>query len=158
MTTPLLANDAPAIQDPGTLAGPLTDVITGLVKALRRDLVTTGTSLAQARILGALHDRGAMRICDLTALEQVAQPTMTALVTRMQRQGLVTRSADLADRRAVAVALTPLGNRVYDEVSVLRRESMTRALSELPPDDLAGIASALSALQRLHALASSASA
>lgn len=134
------------------MAAPFTDAITGLVKSLRRDLATTGTSLAQARILGVLTERGPLRIGDLAALEQVAQPTMSALVTRMQRLGLVTRAGNAEDGRAVVVTLTPDGSRVFDEVSVVRHAAMTRALAKLPPEDLAAIAAALPALRRLHTI------
>src|SRR3954462_14106327 len=51
-----------------------------------RELSRTATS-----VLGLLRDTGPRRVTDLAATEAVAQPTMTALVGRLERLGLVAR-------------------------------------------------------------------
>src|SRR5919197_3141058 len=81
-----------------------------------RELSRTATS-----VLALLRDTGARRVTDLAAAEAVAQPTMTTLVGRLERQGLVTRGPDPSDARAVLVALTDDGR------EALRRLGSRRA-------------------------------
>src|SRR4051812_21152687 len=68
------------------------------------DLSRTATS-----VLAALRDGGPQRVTVLAAAEGVAQPTMTNLVVRLERRGLVERGSDPDDARAVRVAITPQG-------------------------------------------------
>jgi hypothetical protein len=60
-------------------------------------------------------------VTDLAATESVAQPTMTTLVVRLERDGLVERGSDAADGRAVLVSITDEG------LATLRRFSAARA-------------------------------
>src|SRR4051812_42579261 len=68
------------------------------------ELSRTATS-----VLAALRDGGAQRITALAGAEGVAQPTMTNLVVRLERRGLVERGSDPDDARAVRVAITDQG-------------------------------------------------
>src|ERR1700733_14361587 len=49
------------------------------------------------------------RITDLAASEGVMQPSMTALVSTLERSGLVERRRDASDGRVSLVALTSIG-------------------------------------------------
>src|SRR5919204_1032838 len=85
----------------------------GVVARLNR-LATQRTRLplpwAQARLLSTIEDQGAARISELAALDHCSQPTMTMQVRRLEDAGLVTRTADPADARAVLIAITPAGS------------------------------------------------
>src|ERR1700756_2724770 len=59
-------------------------------------------------VLNALQG-GPQRITDLAELEGVAQPTMTQLVNRLERQGLVSRERQRDDGRVVVVSTTETG-------------------------------------------------
>jgi DNA-binding MarR family transcriptional regulator len=67
----------------------------------------------------------------------VERSSLTGLVDRAERSGLVERRADPADRRAVRVALTPAGDaaarRFHDEVT----ERLAELLAELPESERA---------------------
>src|ERR687886_1973406 len=75
-----------------------------VLRPASRELSRTATS-----VLARLRDGGPQRITDLAGAEAVAQPTMTTLVKRLERAGLVDRRADAADGRAVLVAVTDEG-------------------------------------------------
>ncbi|MBO0829441.1 MAG: MarR family transcriptional regulator [Streptosporangiales bacterium] len=66
-------------------------------------------SSTQARTLARLEESGPARVTDLAAAEHVAQPTMTALVDRMERAGYVRRQPHPGDGRVVLVAITAAG-------------------------------------------------
>lgn len=132
------------------MAEPLAGLVTGITKALRPHLLTTDVSVTQARVLGWLTQRGPLRIGELTVLEQVAQPTMTTLIDRMQRLGLVSRRSDRADGRVVRVRITAAGSAAFADVVRVRTEAMSSALAELSADDRQAISVALPALHRLR--------
>ena len=64
---------------------------------------------AQARLLSTIEDQGAARISDLAALDHCSQPTMTTQVRRLEDAGLVSRTVDPDDARAVLIRITPKG-------------------------------------------------
>ena len=66
---------------------------------------------AQARLLGTIDDQGEARISDLAELDHCSQPTMTTQVRRLEDAGLVARTQDPDDARAVRIRITPEGQR-----------------------------------------------
>jgi DNA-binding MarR family transcriptional regulator len=133
----------------GNLAGDLGDAIARLNSRLRRDVVEAGVSLARARTLATLDREGPQRLTDLASLEQVAQPTMSALIGRLEANGFVRRSGDAMDGRTVSVSITDAGRECLARLIERRSERLDRALAELPQEDRAAIAAALPALARL---------
>lgn len=53
---------------------------------------------------------------ELADLSHVTRATMTGLVDTLERDGLVTREPDLADRRMLSVALTPKGHALLNQI------------------------------------------
>src|SRR5580698_9018631 len=109
-------------------------------------------SLTSASTLSTVERTGPRRITDLAAIEGVTQPSMTALVTVLERAGLVERRQDLRDQRVVLVALTAAG---ADYLRSRRRagaEAFARLIDKLPPDETAILLAAAPALQHLNEL------
>jgi DNA-binding MarR family transcriptional regulator len=114
-------------------------------------LRTTGGDLSRtaAAVLAALREEGPMRVTDLATREAVAQPTMTVLVNRLEREGYVERTPDPADGRATLVAVTPVGLERLDQRARRRAECLGRRLEALDPDQRRALAEALPALDDL---------
>ena len=112
------------------LADRLLLACSGLTRAVTAAAPATGMSLTQARTLGNLARQGPLRVSRLAALERCAQPTMTALVARCADAGLVTRTPDPADARAVLVALTDAGAEALSVTRRQLREPLARLLAE----------------------------
>lgn len=144
-------HEALPADDPLVLASRLSHVLSGLTAWLRADMYAANVSLTQARVLVALRDRGPHRVTDLAARELVAQPSMTSLINRMERQGLVVREPDVTDGRAVRVRVTDAGLDLLARVSAAREAALAHLLSGLNARDTARIRSALPALERLVA-------
>ncbi|MEO7715104.1 MAG: MarR family transcriptional regulator [Capsulimonas sp.] len=66
-----------------------------------------GVSVGQLPTLGALRDGKTMTQKDLAALAHIEQPTMAQTLSRMERDGLIQRQTDPADKRSSLVRLTP---------------------------------------------------
>ncbi|MFI6795811.1 MarR family winged helix-turn-helix transcriptional regulator [Streptosporangium canum] len=92
-------------------------------------------SLTQLRVLGILRDRRA-RITELAAYLGLDKSTMSGLIDRAQRRGLLTRGKNPDDGRVVDVYTTPAGlelaKRVEDEV----RRALAPMTGRLDPEQL----------------------
>jgi DNA-binding MarR family transcriptional regulator len=106
-------------------------------------------SRSAASVLGNLRDLGATRITELANLEAVTQPTMTTLVTRLERDGLVTRSPDPDDARAVRVSITGEGRERLSRMRAERAALLDAALAELEPGEREALQRALPVLEKL---------
>jgi DNA-binding MarR family transcriptional regulator len=71
------------------------------------------------------------------------------LVQQLVVAGLVTRTPDPADRRAVRLALTPVGLKTLDEWLAAHERRLQAALRRLDKADRAAVLDALPALTRL---------
>jgi DNA-binding MarR family transcriptional regulator len=136
--------------DLGTLAHDLDRRIARLSQLLRSS-TRPGRSLTSLLTLRRLDLEGPQRITDLAAKEYVAQPTMTVLVRKLEQDGLVGRTADPEDARAVRVALTDAGRAELDEVRERRAEHLRRRLEQLQPAAIATLAAAVPVLEDLLA-------
>ena len=79
---------------------------------------------------------------DLSATLALAKSSLTGLVDRSERNGLVRREPDPRDTRAVRVALTPHGSRLAAEFyaeTCRRVEKLTAGLGAAERDALAGL-------------------
>lgn len=139
---------------PTTSASTLADELLPLAVRLARLLFQEGTgssrvSRAQVSVLRALRDEGPRRISELADAEHVAQPTITKLVVRLEHEGLVTRVADPDDGRAVLVGLTPAGRSQLKQMTAAAADALSQRLEALDASDLAALADALPALEKL---------
>jgi DNA-binding MarR family transcriptional regulator len=115
----------------------------GLVDALvQASFVTTAVlskvgaqydlSLTQLRVLGILRDRRVRmtRLADYLGLEK---STMTGLVDRAVKRGLLERGPNAHDGRAVDVFLSPRGAALAERFHAEVRRSLSPLTSELGP-------------------------
>lgn len=117
-----------------------------VVRRMPRDI-----SLTTAATLNTLDRHGAQRLTRLAELEGVTQPSMTALVTRLEGDGFAVRRPDPTDGRAVLVALTAAGKRYVRRRRQLGASALATRIAELPPDDQQTLRAALPAIVALAA-------
>lgn len=108
------------------------------------DLSRTATS-----VLAALRDGGPQRVTALAAAEGVAQPTMTNLVVRLERRGLVARGSDPDDARAVRVAITSQGRERLEARRAVRVALLAERLQALDAGEREVLLAALPVLDKL---------
>jgi len=90
---------------------------------------------AQGRLLSTIEDKGAARISDLATLDHCSQPTMTMQVRRLEDAGLVSRTVDPDDARAVLIRITPKGVDMLRQVRVDRGAAIDPYLEQLDDAD-----------------------
>jgi DNA-binding MarR family transcriptional regulator len=102
--------------------------------SLARHAMEHSLSLVQTRLLGILRDREPT-MNELARLLELDKSSVTGLIDRAERRGLVERIASLADRRAVLVRLTDEGRSLVSQVSTLFELDVSRMLECLPVSD-----------------------
>jgi DNA-binding MarR family transcriptional regulator len=109
-------------------------------------------SLTAASTLATLDRGGPCRLTDLAEIEGVAQPSMTTLVTGLERSGLAERRPSRADGRVVLVALTPAGADYLRTRRRARAAKLAGLISQLPAAQAAALADAVPAMVGLRDL------
>jgi DNA-binding MarR family transcriptional regulator len=104
---------------------------------------------AQARLLATIEAHGETRIGDLAAVDHCSQPTMTTQVRRLEDAGLVTRTVDPGDARAVRIRITARGIRMLNAVRADRAAAIEPQLAVLEPTDRQVLTDAVQVLRRL---------
>lgn len=112
----------------------------------RRLVDTCGLTGPQLAVL-----REAMRgrLPSVSALARgvhLSQPTVTGIVDRLERRGLVERNRDAADRRAVNIRVTAEGRKTLDAAPSLLQDRFLTELSKLRDWELS---MTLASLQRI---------
>jgi len=135
------------------LAADLQRVLSKLFTVLRRGDPNRASrpdiTLAQTSILLTLLDSGPIRMTELAARERVRTPTTTVAIRRLEKLGLVKRSRDPSDLRAVLVEVTPEGLVQHSEALQLRRAHLADILSRLTDEERESLTRALQPLQRI---------
>jgi DNA-binding MarR family transcriptional regulator len=128
-------------------ADALYGLLTTVVRAAPRDI-----SLTSAATLSTLELTGPRRITDLAVVQGVTQPSMTVLVTALERSGLVERQSDPSDKRVTLVAIAAAGLEYLRTRREAGRQVIAQLISKLPPDEAATITAAVPALAHLREL------
>lgn len=87
-------------------------------------------SLIQVRLLGVLRDREPA-MSELGRHLGLDKSSITGLVDRAQRRGLVTRNVSDTDRRAVQVSITGAGQQLAEEIAARFTERIEAAAAPL---------------------------
>lgn len=104
---------------------------------------------AQAICVWALAHHGELTQSELADVLILSRPSVTRLLQRMERAGLVSRRVDDADGRQVRVALTPAGQELQQRLHEATAEYTQSTLALLPDADRAELARILPLWRRL---------
>lgn len=91
-------------------------------------------SVVQTRLLGVLRDREPS-MNQLGRHLGLDKSSITGLVDRAQRRGLVTRTASATDRRSFQVSITDAGRHLVEQVAVQFAARIERCVEPLPETD-----------------------
>lgn len=105
-----------------------------LVRELERHLAAIGLTPAHMPVLLAL-EHGERPQKEIAESASVRQETMTATLTRMERDGLVVRRPNPDDGRSMLVALTPAAREKLPEVEEAARAINALVLEQLTHEE-----------------------
>lgn len=114
-------------------------------EAARRRSVRAGVDVGRPAIaiLTALHHHGSMRLNALSGRCELEAPLVSREVRDLVERGLVTRSPDPADGRAVIIALTEAGADTYRSYRRATDDIITETFADWTAADLDRLAAYL---------------
>ena len=104
-------------------------------------------SIIQTRLLGILRDREPT-MNELGAYLKLDKSSITGLVDRAERRGLVRRMTSSRDRRAVQVSITDAGRRIAEQVSTKFGHRMAVITARLTDTERTRLTTLTTRLQR----------
>ena len=115
-----------------------------------RQLETLGQiSFSAVATLSTLDSSGPWRLTELAGREGISQPSMTAMVSRLERLGLVERRRDPSDGRIVLVAITGAGQDMLRRRRTGRVAFLSSLMGALDPAEQRALADAATALRHM---------
>ena len=116
-----------------------------LTKGMASGFGLTGPQLTILKLLESFQD---LSLSTLSERIRAQNSTVTGIVDRMEREGLVRRERSKADRRVVHIRLSEKGARLAREIQVEPMEIFRSALLSLSPTDLRDLLRILTKLQK----------
>jgi DNA-binding MarR family transcriptional regulator len=120
-----------------------------LLRRIRKVDEASGLSAARLSALSVLVFGGPTTVGALARAEQVSAPTMSRLVSGLERDGFVVREAAEDDARAVRVRATPKGRRVLVQGRARRVAELAALFDDISADELLTLGSAAEILERV---------
>ncbi|MPY09924.1 MarR family winged helix-turn-helix transcriptional regulator [Arthrobacter bussei] len=90
-----------------------------------------------------------LRVSRIAANLGIRVPSATEQIIKLEQAGLVSRTPDPTDSRAVLVQLTEMGRSAWEDAGRLRNERVAALLAHLDDDDRATLAAALPVIGKL---------
>ena len=116
-----------------------------LTKGIAREVGLTGPQLTVIKLLESFGD---LSLSSLSERIRAQNSTVTGIIDRMEREGLVRRERSTTDRRVVYIRLSDKGSKLAREIAVEPMEIFRGALLGLSRDDLRDLLRILAKLQK----------
>ncbi|SDH68823.1 MarR family winged helix-turn-helix transcriptional regulator [Desulfosporosinus hippei] len=108
-----------------------------------------GITPPQGMVLGILSKEKKLKINELSNKMNLSNSTVSGIVDRLEKQGMVERSRSESDRRVVFVSITPNFKEMHESFHVKFEKKIEKILSEGSPKDLEKVYEGLSTLRNL---------
>lgn len=116
-----------------------------LTKTLAKRFGLTGPQLTVIKILDQIGD---LSLSSLSGRIKANNSTVTGIIDRMEREGLVRRERSQTDRRMVLIRLTDKGRALAGQIEVQPMEIFRQAVAALPKSEMQTLFSILDRVQR----------
>ena len=130
-----------------TVADRLHSTAIHLLRRVRKRDAATGEGPARLSALSVLVFGGPMTLGQLAGVEQVKPPTMSRIVTGLEKSRLVERLTDSKDARRVRIRATPSGERLLHQGRRRRINYLASHLDGLTREELAALDEAVRLLE-----------
>jgi DNA-binding MarR family transcriptional regulator len=132
-----------------TAVADLTVAVGQLLRRLRSETNPSELNLSQHSVLSRLDQLGAMTTADLARAESMKPQSMGAILASLEQEGLVHRQPHPTDGRQILFALTDEGVDLRRKRVVAKREWLLAAMTQLEPDELQAVMTAIPLIKRL---------
>jgi DNA-binding MarR family transcriptional regulator len=108
-----------------------------------------GLEIPEWRVLATVGEDGGCTAQHVADSSRMHKTRVSRAIARLRRRGLIARAPRAADRRALALRLTPAGRRLYAQLVPLALERERTLLRALTPAERRGFHAGLAALERV---------
>lgn len=127
----------------------LTGFFHGIFRMARPLPTEIRTNVVRHRILKCLERRGPHHLTEVSATLGVKKNTLSELLDRMARDGLVARELSPDDRRVVRLRITPAGKSAIQEFENSMMDNIGQFLKGLDAEDRLDLVTAMESLTRI---------
>ncbi len=115
----------------------------------QRHLRTLGLTTSQADVLFTLGNQRPMTFKEIGANTLITKGTLTGVVDRLEKNGLVQRLSSSEDRRSIRVALTAAGTTLFELAFPAHIAHLKQRFDRLDPIQIATITQSLKLLKEV---------
>lgn len=137
--------------DARSVANDLRPVFLRIARELRRETEALGVTSRQVTLLWQVRSHPGLSLRELASEEGISAPALSDQIDRLESAGLLDRVRSTDDRRRVGLTLTPAGVQLLRRVRSRRTTWLAARLDAIDERELAAIAHAMPALQKLLA-------
>ena len=106
-------------------------------------------TLTQVQVMRTLLRGGPQTLGRLGQLNGLSPTSVTRIVDRLEKRGIVTRRRESEDRRLVRVHLEPAGERVMSEIRVIKGSDIHQAVEAMTSEERTQLTASLRRLVQL---------
>jgi DNA-binding MarR family transcriptional regulator len=129
------------------------DLLHGVTRNLRRyifsEIAGCGLTVPQLFLVQELRAQPGLTVTELSERLGLSKSTISGMVERLLRRGVITRRRSATDRRVVHLYLAPTLLEQASRLTVLKENYLARLLGRLEPDEVDDIIAALEKLALL---------
>ena len=141
--------EKPPASTPTEVADQIHSAAIHLLRRLRKEDNVSGISAPRLSALSVVVFGGPLTLGQLARAEQVRPPTMTRIVTGLEKDGLVRRVGDRLDKRLTKIEATTRGQSVLLAGRARRVNLFAKAVERLSKRELAELAKGVQLLRKL---------
>jgi DNA-binding MarR family transcriptional regulator len=127
----------------------LRGVVIRIARRLNASSTSEGLTPTQASVLGLIDARGPLGLTPLAELEGLNPTMLSRVVSMLTTAGLIVRTPDPSDLRALQVAVTPDGSRMHERIKTARARVVSDSAANLADEQVEALIAALPALEAL---------
>lgn len=114
------------------LSSSLRSVISGLHKGLRKQVYSAGSySLTEMETIDHLIRNATLLPSELAALTRITTQSMSQLLNKLEKQGVIARTPSRDDKRKVYVSITGYGKKMVEKTKYDRDERLKGIIERL---------------------------
>ena len=108
-----------------------------------------GLTMPQFDVIATLGNTQGMMMSQLAEKTLVTKGTLTGIIDRLEKKGLVRREVPPDNRRCFIVMLTPEGQELFEEIFPTHIAHLKECLSSFSPEEMAHLQTGLHRLRQL---------
>jgi len=133
-------------------AAQLRTAIVRSARRLRQEAAaeTTGLTPTSIAALATIERHGPMTPSEIAAIERVKRPTITRTLGCLEREGLIDRARDPADRRSALVSVNAAGRERLRRLRGRKNAYLARRMRDLSEEEVETLERAAEILERMR--------